>query len=47
MASGILQQAIGYQRFFMVALAASVIPVIVAWKAPFPVGDAPEAKGSG
>jgi PAT family beta-lactamase induction signal transducer AmpG len=47
MASGILQQALGYQWFFMVALAASVIPVIVAWKAPFPVGDAPEAKGSG
>jgi PAT family beta-lactamase induction signal transducer AmpG len=40
MASGILQQALGYQRFFIVVLAASVIPLVVAWNAPFPGGDA-------
>jgi MFS transporter, PAT family, beta-lactamase induction signal transducer AmpG len=39
MVSGILQQAVGYQGFFLVVLAASVLPLVVAWNAPFPVGD--------
>jgi PAT family beta-lactamase induction signal transducer AmpG len=39
MVSGILQQAVGYQGFFVVVLVASVLPLVVAWNAPFPVGD--------
>ena len=39
MVSGILQQAVGYQGFFFVVLAASVLPLVVAWNAPFPVRD--------
>jgi len=39
MVSGILQQAVGYQGFFLVVLAASVLPLVVAWNAPFPVRD--------
>jgi PAT family beta-lactamase induction signal transducer AmpG len=39
MVSGILQQAVGYQGFFVVVLAASVLPLVVAWNAPFPVAD--------
>jgi MFS transporter, PAT family, beta-lactamase induction signal transducer AmpG len=40
MVSGVLQQAVGYQGFFIVVLAASVLPLFVAWNAPFPVDDA-------
>ena len=43
MVSGVLQQAVGYQGFFVVVLAASVLPLVVAWKAPFPVDDEAEA----
>ena len=39
MVSGILQQTVGYQGFFVVVLAASVLPLVVAWNAPFPVRD--------
>jgi PAT family beta-lactamase induction signal transducer AmpG len=41
MVSGVLQQAVGYQGFFVVVLAASVLPLVVAWNAPFPVADEP------
>jgi PAT family beta-lactamase induction signal transducer AmpG len=49
MVSGILQQAVGYQGFFVVVLAASVLPLVVAWNAPFPVDDEREepARSSG
>jgi PAT family beta-lactamase induction signal transducer AmpG len=40
MASGSLQAALGYQGFFVLVLAASVVPIAVVWNAPFPVGDA-------
>jgi MFS transporter, PAT family, beta-lactamase induction signal transducer AmpG len=43
MVSGVLQQAVGYQGFFVVVLAASVLPLVVAWNAPFPVDDAADA----
>ena len=43
MVSGILQQAVGYQAFFIVVLAASVLPLVVAWNAPFPVADEADA----
>jgi MFS transporter, PAT family, beta-lactamase induction signal transducer AmpG len=43
MVSGILQQAVGYQGFFLVVLAASVVPLVVAWYAPFPVDDEADA----
>jgi MFS transporter, PAT family, beta-lactamase induction signal transducer AmpG len=43
MVSGSLQGALGYQGFFVLVLAASVIPVAVVWKAPFPVRDGDEA----
>ena len=43
MVSGVLQQAVGYQGFFIVVLAASVLPLVVAWNAPFPVDDEAEA----
>ena len=39
MVSGVLQQAVGYQGFFLLVLAASVLPLVVAWNAPFPVDD--------
>jgi MFS transporter, PAT family, beta-lactamase induction signal transducer AmpG len=40
MVSGALQQAVGYQGFFVVVVLASVVPLAVAWHAPFPVSDA-------
>jgi PAT family beta-lactamase induction signal transducer AmpG len=43
MVSGVLQQAVGYQGFFVVVLAASVLPLVVAWNAPFPVDDEADA----
>jgi PAT family beta-lactamase induction signal transducer AmpG len=43
MVSGILQQAVGYQGFFVVVLVASVLPLVVAWNAPFPVADEADA----
>ena len=46
MVSGVLQQAIGYQGFFIVVLAASVLPLFVAWNAPFPVRDGEEGAGA-
>jgi PAT family beta-lactamase induction signal transducer AmpG len=39
MVSGVLQEALGYQTFFIVVMAVSVIPLVVAWNAPFPVAD--------
>jgi PAT family beta-lactamase induction signal transducer AmpG len=42
MASGVLQQAVGYPAFFVLVLAASIVPLLVVWKAPFPVADGPE-----
>jgi PAT family beta-lactamase induction signal transducer AmpG len=35
MVSGYISEAIGYQRFFMVVMAASVLPVLAFWFAPF------------
>jgi PAT family beta-lactamase induction signal transducer AmpG len=43
MVSGVLQQAVGYQGFFIVVLAASTLPLFVAWNTPFPVDDARDA----
>ncbi len=39
MVSGRLQEAVGYQTFFVIVMAASVVPLYFAWKAPFPVAD--------
>jgi MFS transporter, PAT family, beta-lactamase induction signal transducer AmpG len=39
MVSGRLQEAMGYQSFFVMVMAASAIPLFFAWKAPFPVAD--------
>jgi PAT family beta-lactamase induction signal transducer AmpG len=39
MVSGRLQEALGYQSFFIMVMAASVVPLFFAWKAPFPVAD--------
>jgi PAT family beta-lactamase induction signal transducer AmpG len=39
MVSGRLQEAVGYQMFFGIVMAASVVPLYFAWKAPFPVAD--------
>ena len=36
---GRLQEAMGYQSFFVLVMAASAIPLFFAWKAPFPVAD--------
>jgi PAT family beta-lactamase induction signal transducer AmpG len=46
MASGVLQQALGYQGFFLAVVAASVVPLLVAWNAPFPVADGADAAPS-
>jgi PAT family beta-lactamase induction signal transducer AmpG len=45
MVSGLLQQALGYQAFFLAMLAASALALFVVWHAPFPVreADAPAA----
>ena len=39
MVSGALQEAVGYQSFFVIVLAVSALPLVFAWKAPFPVSD--------
>jgi MFS family permease len=39
MASGALQEAVGYQGFFVIVIAVSALPLFFAWKAPFPVSD--------
>jgi len=39
MVSGYLSEAIGYQRFFIVVMAASALPVIAYWFAPFQDGE--------
>jgi MFS transporter, PAT family, beta-lactamase induction signal transducer AmpG len=44
MVSGILQQALGYQGFFVAAIAASLLPLVFAWQAPFPVTEAEDAQ---
>lgn len=46
MVSGVLQQALGYQGFFIAAMVASLAPLVVAWKAPFPVTEAQDRTGS-
>lgn len=43
MVSGVIQQATGYQTFFVIALLASVPPLLFAWFAPFPVQEQPDA----
>jgi PAT family beta-lactamase induction signal transducer AmpG len=43
MVSGFLQQATGYQTFFVIALVASIPPLLFAWFAPFPVAETPGA----
>jgi PAT family beta-lactamase induction signal transducer AmpG len=43
MVSGKLQALLGYQAFFLVALAASVPPILLAWRAPFHVEETPGA----
>jgi PAT family beta-lactamase induction signal transducer AmpG len=40
MVSGALQEAVGYQWFFVIVILVSALPVFFAWRAPFPVGDA-------
>jgi PAT family beta-lactamase induction signal transducer AmpG len=42
MVSGVVQERVGYQSFFLLVLAVSVVPLLFAWKAPFPVAEAPE-----
>jgi len=44
MVSGVLQQALGYQGFFVAAIGASFLPLVVAWNAPFPVTQAEDAQ---
>jgi len=39
MVSGALQEAVGYQSFFVIVVAVSALPLFFAWKAPFPVSD--------
>jgi MFS transporter, PAT family, beta-lactamase induction signal transducer AmpG len=40
MVSGALQEWLGYQHFFIFAIIASLVPMILAWNARFPVSDA-------
>ena len=40
MVSGALQEWLGYQHFFVFAIVASLVPMILAWNARFPVSDA-------
>jgi PAT family beta-lactamase induction signal transducer AmpG len=42
MVSGVIQERVGYQTFFLLVLAVSVVPLLFAWKAPFPVAEAQE-----
>jgi hypothetical protein len=40
MVSGYVSEAIGYQRFFVLVMVASVLPVLAFWFAPFGDGEA-------
>jgi PAT family beta-lactamase induction signal transducer AmpG len=42
MISGVVQERVGYQTFFLIVLAVSIVPLLLAWKAPFPVAEAQE-----
>jgi len=42
MVSGVLQERVGYQTFFLIVLAVSVVPLLFVWKAPFPVTSSEE-----
>jgi PAT family beta-lactamase induction signal transducer AmpG len=39
MVSGQLEEWLGYQAFFVLALVASLPPIVLAWFAPFPEGE--------
>ena len=39
MMSGYISEAIGYQRFFIVVMVASALPVLAVWFAPFHDAD--------
>ena len=39
----VLFPTVTFAAFFVVVLAASVLPLVVAWNAPFPVADEREA----
>jgi PAT family beta-lactamase induction signal transducer AmpG len=48
MVSGYLQQALGYQAFFVMAICASALPVLTTYFAPFHVDhDEPEVEEAG
>jgi MFS transporter, PAT family, beta-lactamase induction signal transducer AmpG len=40
MVSGALQEALGYQSFFVLVMVASAVPLFFVWRAPFPVAEA-------
>jgi MFS transporter, PAT family, beta-lactamase induction signal transducer AmpG len=42
MVSGVVQERVGYQTFFLMVLAVSIVPLFFAWKAPFPVPSSEE-----
>lgn len=42
MVSGLIQEGVGYQTFFLLVLGVSVVPLVFAWRAPFPVADRQE-----
>src|SRR5438093_1340834 len=44
MVSGVMQEAVGYRSFFVIVLAVSALPLLFAWKAPFPVRDPQEER---
>jgi MFS transporter, PAT family, beta-lactamase induction signal transducer AmpG len=46
MASGAIQEAIGYRQFFIFCLVASIPSVIAAWLAPFHIKDDESATGA-
>jgi PAT family beta-lactamase induction signal transducer AmpG len=39
MVSGVLQEAMGYQSFFLLVLGLSVVPLFFVWRAPFGVAE--------
>ncbi len=43
MVSGYLQQAVGYQAFFVIAICASALPIVTTYLAPFHVRDEDDA----
>jgi PAT family beta-lactamase induction signal transducer AmpG len=45
MVSGVVQERVGYQTFFLIVLAVSIVPLLFAWKAPFPVTSSGEEGG--